>query len=223
MAAPDLETLIADIKTYGLREPIWLYEGQILDGRHRYRACQQLGEACPTREYSGNDPLGFVLSMNLQRRHLTESQRAMIAARLANRRQGERTERQPLENSLKVSQAKAAAMLNISDFSLRAARKVQWEAQPKVIKAVEDGRMRVSSAAKLATQPAKVQWAVVWVLERGTAKTVPAALAQVQGTAPPPTGTEGDWRDPLGQVDANLRTALNGFASFGGLATVLRT
>jgi ParB-like chromosome segregation protein Spo0J len=84
--------LVADIKASGLCEPVWLYDGQVLDGRNRYRACQRLGQDCATRPYTGDDPLSFVLSMNLQRRHLDESQRAMIAARLATMRRGERTD-----------------------------------------------------------------------------------------------------------------------------------
>jgi hypothetical protein len=38
----------------------------------------------------------------------------------------------------------------------------------------------------------------------------------------PPTGAEGRWLDPLGPVQANLRTALDGFESFGGMAAVVR-
>jgi hypothetical protein len=182
--------LKADIAAYGLREPIWLYEGQILDGRNRHRACRELALAGPTRDYQGNDPLGFILSMNLHRRHLDESQRAMVAAKIANMRQGERTDLQPSENSPKVSQAKAAEMLNISDFSLKAAKKVYAEAQPEVIRAVETGTMAVSAAAKLAEQPVAVQRTVVKALESGSAKTVRVALQHAttahNGQAPTP-------------------------------------
>jgi len=105
----EFDALVADIQASGLCEPVWLYEGQILDGRNRYRACQVLGIECATRDYLGNDPLAFVLSMNLQRRHLDESQRAMIAARLATMRQGERTDL--VEISTKLSQAQAAGLV----------------------------------------------------------------------------------------------------------------
>ena len=79
----EFDALVADIKASGLCEAVWLYEGLILDGRNRYRACQALGYDCPTRDYPGNDPLGFVISMNLRRRHLDESQRGLIADKLA--------------------------------------------------------------------------------------------------------------------------------------------
>ena len=42
------------------------------------------GVECPMREYDGDDPRSFVVSLNLHRRHLNESQRAMVAANLAN-------------------------------------------------------------------------------------------------------------------------------------------
>jgi hypothetical protein len=190
MAEADYAGLKSDIAAYGVREPIWLYEGKILDGRNRHRACRELELACPTREYQGDDPLGFILSMNLHRRHLNESQRAMVAAKIANMRQGARTDVKPRENSPEVSNAQAAEMLNISDFSLKAAKKVHAEAQPEVIRAVEAGTLAVSAAAKLAEKPRDVQRAVVRELESGAAKTVNAALkrrtADTSGKAPAP-------------------------------------
>ena len=74
-----------DIAENGLRESIWLHEGRIIDGRNRYRACLETGTAPTFREWEGNGSLvAFVISLNLHRRHLNESQRAMVAARLAN-------------------------------------------------------------------------------------------------------------------------------------------
>ena len=64
-------------------------------------------------------PLAFVISKNVARRHLNESQRAMAAARLANMQQGERTDLSPPANLLKVSQADAARVLNVSEGSWR--------------------------------------------------------------------------------------------------------
>jgi ParB-like chromosome segregation protein Spo0J len=80
MCDADFQQLKEDIELHGQREPIWIHEGRILDGRNRYRACLELGIKPKIREYKGDDPKDFVLSVNLQRRHLNESQRAMIAA-----------------------------------------------------------------------------------------------------------------------------------------------
>jgi hypothetical protein len=59
------EELVADIKAYGVREPIWLYDGKILDGRNRYRACLKARIEPRFRDYRGNDPLAFIISLNL--------------------------------------------------------------------------------------------------------------------------------------------------------------
>src|SRR6516165_5719955 len=82
--SPSFLALVEGIKDRGLDETIVLYEGKILDGRNRYRACQLAGRIPRTREYPGRDPVGFVLAANLHRRHLNEAQRALVAAQLAN-------------------------------------------------------------------------------------------------------------------------------------------
>ena len=181
------EGFVADIADKGVAEPIWLYDGQVLDGRNRYRACEQLGIACPTRDYTGDDPVGFVVSMNLQRRHLDESQRGMVAARLATMRQGERTDL--VEISTKLSQAKAAEMLNVSRETVVAARKVQTEGAPEVIAAVDTGEMTLSAALPLIDIPKDEQSAILEELHRETAGKRPtathtkAAVSRVQVVA----------------------------------------
>ena len=83
MSADDRKNLGADILLNGLREDIWTYEGKIVDGRNRYLACVDFGVEPRYREWSGRGSLvSFVVSLNLTRRHLSESQRAMVAARL---------------------------------------------------------------------------------------------------------------------------------------------
>jgi len=69
--------LVADIRANGLRVPIVLQDGMILDGRNRYKACQELGITPETTEYTGN-PWAYVWSLNGTRRDLTDAQRAAI-------------------------------------------------------------------------------------------------------------------------------------------------
>jgi len=80
----EYETFKADIVEHGLLEPGVLCDGKILDGRNRYRVCQELGKPFPTREWDGQcgDPWTYVASVNLHRKHLDIIQRSRIAIRL---------------------------------------------------------------------------------------------------------------------------------------------
>ena len=51
-------------------------------------------------KYTGPDTLGYVISVNLNRRHLNESQRAMVAARLANLTEGRLSQTASIEQFL---------------------------------------------------------------------------------------------------------------------------
>ena len=80
MSDEEYAAMKQDIAVNGLREPITLYEGKILDGRNRQRICDELGIEAPTRAWDGNgSPIAFVLSENAHRRHLTKDQLAVIA------------------------------------------------------------------------------------------------------------------------------------------------
>ena len=74
-----LDWLAEDIKTNGLMNSISLFESKILDGRNRFRACLKVGVEPHFVEFTGEDPLSFVISANAVRRDLTTSQRAAVA------------------------------------------------------------------------------------------------------------------------------------------------
>jgi hypothetical protein len=94
--------------------------------------------------------VAYVVSKNLLRRHLDESQRSVVAAKLANMRQGERTDREPSANLRKVSQVDAARMLSVSERTVTDAAKVLKKATPEIVQAVEIGKLKVSQAAAAA-------------------------------------------------------------------------
>jgi hypothetical protein len=146
----EFDDLVADVATHGVREPVWLYQGKILDGRNRHRAARAAGISYETKYYTGPDPLAFVVSLNLKRRHLSESQRAMVAARLANMPLGGATYRSAnlQTDAPQVSQSKAAEMLNVAPRSVATAKQVQATATPELAAAVEEGKVSVSAAAQ---------------------------------------------------------------------------
>jgi N6-adenosine-specific RNA methylase IME4 len=157
MEGEDFTALVADIRKQGLLEPVVLFDSKILDGRNRYRACLDAGVEPTFSTYEGNDPLGYVISLNLQRRHLDESQRAMVAAKLATLKRGD-NQHSPIGET---SQAKAADLLNVGKRSVERAAAVRDHGSPELVHAVEQGRVAVSVAADIATQPIDQQREIV--------------------------------------------------------------
>jgi ParB-like chromosome segregation protein Spo0J len=111
--------LSADIQTHGLREPIVIFENKILDGRNRYRACLAAGVEPAFTVYTGDDPISYVVSLNLRRRHLNESQRAIVAAKLATLKLGAN------QHSEGPSIEEASRLLNVGHASVERAKAVQ--------------------------------------------------------------------------------------------------
>lgn len=84
MSSVDLDHLRASVGDQGLLEEILLFEGKILDGRHRYQTCLELGVEPRFREFEGTpqDAFAYSVALNLSRRHLTTVQRAAAGAGL---------------------------------------------------------------------------------------------------------------------------------------------
>lgn len=80
LSGAEFDALRDDIKANGLRQPIVLHEGMILDGGNRYRACIEAGVEPEFTPFEGGNLVSFVLSANLHRRHMTPGQQAAIVA-----------------------------------------------------------------------------------------------------------------------------------------------
>lgn len=80
MVGDEFAALCADIRLNGLRLPIVMHDGMILDGGNRYRACLEVGVKPTFTKYAGDSVVAFVLSSNLHRRHMTAGQQAAIVA-----------------------------------------------------------------------------------------------------------------------------------------------
>ena len=168
MMSPDeFDGLKQDIGANGLKAPVLLYENKILDGRNRYAACRQIGVKPDTIEYVGNDPVGHVISLNLMRRHLNTSQRAMISLRIAHYKNGgirlgqntlaSQTANLPTE----ASQLEVAKLLNISPRTIRSAINLKKKANHELLEHVENGTLTINAAQSIAALPNYKQAVVI--------------------------------------------------------------
>jgi N6-adenosine-specific RNA methylase IME4 len=160
--------LTADIAEHGLHEPIVLHEEKVLDGRNRYRACEAAGVEPRFESYTGDDPVAYVISLNLRRRHLDESQRAMVAAKLATLKLGDN------QHSEGLPIGRGSELLNVGARSVARAREVQEHGAPELVRAVERGEVSVSAAADVATLSAQEQREII---ARGEREILEAAKA----------------------------------------------
>lgn len=139
MQSNELQQLASDIQENGLKNKIVIYADKILDGRNRYKACQLSGVKPEFEQYDGDNALQYVLSMNLHRRHLNQSQRAVVASRLANMTHGgDRKSDQAANLPLEITQSQSAKMLNVSERLIRTVKAIE-KAAPDCITEIESG------------------------------------------------------------------------------------
>jgi hypothetical protein len=86
LPADELKALADDIKKNGQFQTILVFGGKILDGRNRLKACKLAGVEPRFERIALVDPLDFVVSCNLHRRHLTPAQRREVIAAVLKQR-----------------------------------------------------------------------------------------------------------------------------------------
>lgn len=147
------------IEKNGQREPVVLFEGQILDGRNRYEVCRELGIEPKYRYFDpriDKTPLEFVTDKNLRRRHLSQSQKALIAAEMlpmfeeaARARQSRPKapvmEDEPVRPVRSVDVAAAAA--GVSAGNVSAAKKIIAE-NPEGAERIRQGKTTIHAEMK---------------------------------------------------------------------------
>jgi hypothetical protein len=149
------DEFLASIKDNGLQEPIVLLDDAILDDRNRYTACLAAGIEPVFVPFQGDDPVRFVLAANIHRRHLNQSQRAVIAADIVTYQHGgDRKSDQSASLRLdKRTHAEAAEMLSVSERSVDTAVKIKKHAEPEDIDAIKKGKATISGVAKKLKPP----------------------------------------------------------------------
>lgn len=166
MTDSEFSELVAHMKVSGQQSPIVTLDGMILDGHHRFKACQKLNLKPIFRELDFlEDPLLFVIGANMRRRHLTESQKAMVAAEIEGMKHGgDRTsDRQVVPGPLDrkpVTRQQAADSVGVSFSSVTRAARIKREA-PEKVEAIKRGETTVKAEVAALKKPKKEKLALV--------------------------------------------------------------
>jgi hypothetical protein len=200
MAATELAELTADIKAYGQREPIYTYQGKIIDGRNRFLACRQAGVEPQFREWSGEGSLiAFVVSENVRRRHLSSTQKAVIgeaalelyekeAALRLKTSSGGKTPR-PVEKIPRAetgkARDKAARAAGTNGHYISDVKAIKAIA-PALIPLMRDGKLSIVDGKLAARLPADDLAAIVIELDKGA--TFHQARCELQKNSLPDPG-----------------------------------
>ena len=158
MNAEQFSDLKADIKKNGQINPIITFEGAVIDGKNRLKACKDLKMKPYTEEYKG-DPenlIPFVIIQNLQRRHMDSSQRAAASLKCLDLLEAEAKKRQGKRNDLKPeeippikgpSAEQAAKMFGTNKEYVKGAKKIK-EKMPEKLKEIESGEKSIPQVLK---------------------------------------------------------------------------
>lgn len=145
----DASALADDIAANGQRQPIVLFEGMILDGWHRHAACLASGITPRMQDLpEGEDPVAFVLSSNLNRRHLTASQRAAAVVACREWRQIGRV----AVNRVPGTQLTEPEMATEAGVSVKTIKDAKKAHRNGLGEAVRDGKVSAKAAAGRQTQ-----------------------------------------------------------------------
>ena len=171
MAEDEMAELCADIAANGMQQPVVMQGDMVLDGRNRIMACERTGTPIRTIQYTGDDPVAYIIGTN-RRRNLTASQRAMVAAKIATLELGSNQHKRirqladPTEKANGVSatmargyeqrgpsaattQSQAAAALDVSKRQIRRAKALERKL-PELAGQVASGAMTLHAALKQA-------------------------------------------------------------------------
>ena len=159
MLEAELRNLADDIKANGLNHPVVVYEGQVLDGRNRSRACEMAGVEVRTEEWvdPGCGPVAYVVSQNIHRRHLTATQRAALAVDLlpeleaeAEARRIEKRSKDPRPQIFadeKESRQAAADLVQVNRQYVSDAKKI-GASSPELLEQMRSGEISLRDAQR---------------------------------------------------------------------------
>ena len=233
----ELQSLADSIRDNGLKESVKLHDGLVIDGRNRLAACRMAGvePRFETVDVNGS-PAAYVYAVNFNRRHLSEGGKQLAAGRYKEQCAAEAKERQKAAGGDKksaavkdksvqatlpepkkpASQARdlAGAAFGVSGKTVDAAAIVIAKAAPEVIKAVESGRMKVATAARLASAPKDVQVTALAGGKADVRRAIETHTPSVKEEAKNDAGVK--WHDAMHKI----RVLMKSNREAGGIAVL---
>lgn len=163
MQESEYRFFVADVKNRGVQVPIEIEGTTILDGRHRWKAAKECGlKSIPVREVklNGESSTHYMLKAAVERRHLTDHQRAMMAAMYAKQNPkpmggdhgnqytgGKPAHGGGVATHVPAAQSEAAALMGVTPKAVDRAARV-LSANKKLAEQVKSGKVKLGFAAK---------------------------------------------------------------------------
>ena len=178
MGSETFLALVEDVRSHGQRDTATLCDGMVIDGWHRYKACQELSIPCRFEEFSGLDAVAFVRSKNQHRRHYQKSQQAAIEVSLTAWAEAHRPRKGEAASPFSTNK-EMADRAGTTERTIQHAKRAH---EAGLGEAVRDGKVSAERAAELAkADPALAKQVAHCEVS------LPAAVAKVDGKQAKPT------------------------------------
>ena len=194
MPEDEFAALVEDIRQNGLLQPVVTHDGMVLDGWHRYRASLDAGVAPEFTEFDGADPVAFVLSLNMHRRHLTGTQRASAVVACAEWAPAHRPEKGAPGASFSTNQD-MAKVAQVGETTIKQAKRAH---EAGLGEAMRDGKVTAKEAAQIAKLPEPERQAALEAPPAPKAKQEPPADLEAL------KAENAELRDQLAELAENM-------------------
>ena len=178
MGSETFLALVEDVRSHGQRDTATLCDGMVIDGWHRYKACQELSIPCRFEEFSGLDAVAFVRSKNQHRRHYQKSQQAAIEVSLTAWAEAHRPRKGEAASPFSTNK-EMADRAGTTERTIQHAKRAH---EAGLGEAVRDGKVSAERAAELA----KADPALAKQVAHGEVS-LSAAVAKVDGKQAKPS------------------------------------
>jgi hypothetical protein len=198
MSPEDYERLKGSIAIYGVQHAIVLYDGEVLEGWHRYRAASELKIDCPCVGPDIQDPQQYVFAANAARRHLTASQLAFAAVAVfawlpvgSNQHGGSAPGAHPQKSTAEV-----AKITGLSERIITYAKSVKAADKPDVANKVKAGRLSLKQAVEQVKASVRPIPSPAALSDLGQARDAATALEKPASRLAETTGTTHTQQQP---------------------------